>query len=257
MSAHEQFADDLALYALGTLGGTERAALEAHLEQCAACRRELDELKGDIGLLGLTTASAAAPPARARERLMSAVAREPYVRTIRKRSLRWWLAVVPVAAALVLAAVSVVFWRQNRTLRQDLAEQIARFQQNQAELERSREVRELLSAPDAVRVTLIGTNAKPQPEGKAIYRQRTGSLVFLASNFAPLPPEKAYELWLVPASGAAPIPAGVFKPDAQGSASVLMPALPKDLEAKAFAITVEPEAGSSSPTMPILFVGGR
>jgi hypothetical protein len=32
MSAHEQFADDLALLALGALQGDERVALEKHLE---------------------------------------------------------------------------------------------------------------------------------------------------------------------------------------------------------------------------------
>jgi anti-sigma-K factor RskA len=104
---------------------------------------------------------------------------------------------------------------------------------------------------------LVATNAEPQPQGKAIYRPPTGSLVFLASNFAPLPPKKAYELWLLPTSGAAPIPVGVFKPDVRGSASVLMPSLPKDLEAKGFAITIEPETGSSTPTMPIVLAGGQ
>jgi anti-sigma-K factor RskA len=254
MSAHEQFADDLALYALGTLGESERAALEAHLAQCAACRRELQELWGDIGLLGLTTIGAA-PPTHARARLLSALAKEPHVRMVRKQSRRWWL-LAPVSAAMVLAVVSILLWRQNNALRQDLAQQSAQSSQNQTEFERAREVLALLSAPDTVRVTLITKNAKPQPQGKAIYRQRTGSLVFLASNFAPLPPKKAYELWLLPTGGASPIPAGVFKPDARGSATVLMPPLPKDLEAKAFAITVEPETGSATPTMPILLAGG-
>ena len=113
-----------------------------------------------------------------------------------------------------------------------------------------------MNASDAVRVTLVSTNAKPQPQGKAIYVPRTGALVFLASNFAPVPPTKAYELWLLPASGAPPIPAGVFKPDAQGSATVLLPPLPKDVEAKAFAVTIEPETGSTTPTMPIVLAGG-
>jgi len=61
-------------------------------------------------------------------------------------------------------------------------------------------------------------------------------------------------LWLIPTSGAA-IPAGVFKPDAHGSASVVDPALPAGAEAKAFAITVEDEAGSATPTMPIVMMG--
>ncbi len=255
MSMHEQFADDLALYALGALQGSERAALQAHLTQCPACRRELQHLCGDMGLLGLATVGPAPPPA-ARARLLSALPKEPRVRIVRKQARRRWL-LVPVAATIVLAVVSVVLWRQNSALRQNLAQQLTQSRQNQAEVERAREVLALLLASDAMRVTLVATNAKPQAQGKAIYRPRTGSLVFLASNFAPLPPKKAYELWLLPTSGAPPIPVGVFKPDARGSASVLMPPLPKELEAKAFAITIEPETGSSTPTMPIVLAGGQ
>ncbi len=255
MSVHEQFADDLALYALGALQESERAVLQAHLTQCAACRRELQHLCGDMGLLGVATMGPA-PPARARTRLLSALATEPRVPMVRKQARRWWL-LAPVAAAIVFAVVSVVLWRQNHALRHDLAQQLTQSRQNQAEVERAREVLALLSAPDAMRVTLVATNAKPQPQGKAIYRPRTGSLVFLASNFAPLPPKKAYELWLLPTSGASPVPVSVFKPDARGSASVLMPSLPKDLQAKAFAITIEPETGSTTPTMPIMLAGGQ
>jgi anti-sigma-K factor RskA len=61
-------------------------------------------------------------------------------------------------------------------------------------------------------------------------------------------------LWLIPTSGN-PIPAGVFKPDAHGSASVVNPPLPPGTEAKAFAITVENQAGSEKPTTPILMMG--
>ena len=255
MTVHEQFADDLALYALGTLDGIEREALEAHLAQCAACRRELQQLRGDIGLLGLATLGP--PPSdRARTRLLSAIANDSRARLLRKQSSPWWF-LAPAAFVIVLALISAVLWRENKVLRLDLAAQMTQSTRNQADVERAREVLALLSAPDVMRVTLVASNAKSQPQGKAIYRSRTGSLVFLASNFAPPPPRKAYELWLLPASGASPIPAGVFKPDARGSASVLMPPLPKDLQAKAFAVTIEPETGSTTPTMPIVFSGGQ
>jgi len=52
-----------------------------------------------------------------------------------------------------------------------------------------------------------------------------------------------------------PIPAGVFKPDSHGSATVVNPPLPPGVEAKAFAITVEPEAGSAAPTSAIIMLG--
>jgi anti-sigma factor RsiW len=52
MNVHEQFAEDLSLYALGVLQGDERVAPEKHLEECTACRRELEQLRGEIGING-------------------------------------------------------------------------------------------------------------------------------------------------------------------------------------------------------------
>jgi len=83
---------------------------------------------------------------------------------------------------------------------------------------------------------------------------RERGLIFIASNLKPVPAQKAYELWLIPMHGE-PIPAGVFKPDARGSATVINPPLPAGVEAKAFAITVESEQGSSKPTPPIVMMG--
>ena len=68
MTVHEQFAEGLALYAMGSLPeGEERLALEAHLEACGACRRELAQLRGDMGLLSVSTLGPA-PPERSRGR---------------------------------------------------------------------------------------------------------------------------------------------------------------------------------------------
>jgi anti-sigma-K factor RskA len=61
-------------------------------------------------------------------------------------------------------------------------------------------------------------------------------------------------LWLIPKPGW-PIPAGVYKPNERGNAIVIHPPLPAGVEAKSFAITIEPENGSSVPTMPIEMMG--
>ena len=73
MSAHEQFADDLSLYAVDALAGEDRPALESHLAGCSACRLELEQLRGDGALLALSTLGPK-PPQRARQRLLDAVA---------------------------------------------------------------------------------------------------------------------------------------------------------------------------------------
>jgi anti-sigma-K factor RskA len=254
MSAHPQFADDLALLALGTLQGDERVALEKHLEECSSCRRELERLRGDMSLLALS-ASGPAPPQRSRDRLLKAIAKEPREQKEQKIAARpspWtflpWLAT---AALLLLAGF---FWQQSDRLAQKVARLQDESAQQQAQLERAREVVSTLTSTDALRVTLVLAQSPPQPQGKAIYVRDRSSLIFLASNMPSLPPQKAYELWLIPMDGA-PIPAGVFKPDGRGSATVVEPPLPARVEAKTFAITIEPEQGSSTPTMPIMMMG--
>jgi anti-sigma-K factor RskA len=251
MSVHEQFAEDLALYALGTLQGEERVSLEKHLVGCAGCRRELEQLRGDMALMALSTAGPV-PPRRARQRLIEAVAREPR-RSEAPAKRRWWN-LVPWVAAAALAAGLVALWLQNSDLQRRIAGLQDQSAQQLAELRRAREVVSTLTATDAMRVTLVAAKTPPQPQGKAIYVRERSSLIFLASNLLPLPAQKAYELWLIPTSGA-PIPAGVFKPDAHGSATVVNPPLPPGVQAKAFAITVEPEGGSSAPTLPVVMFG--
>ena len=251
MSVHEQFADNLALHALGVLEGEERVVLEKHLEGCAGCRLELEQLRGDMALMALSTAGPT-PPRRARQRLLVAVGREP--RHTNAPARRGWWTIVPWVAAAALAVGLAAVWLENSDLQRRIAGLQNDSAQQLAELQRAREVVSTLTATDAMRVTLVAAKTPPQPQGKAIYVRDRSSLIFLASNFQSLPAQKAYELWLIPTTGA-PIPAGVFKPDAHGSATVINPPLPKGVEAKAFAITVEPEGGSSAPTLPIVMIG--
>jgi anti-sigma-K factor RskA len=254
MSVHEQFAEDLALYAVGALDGEERTTVEKHLEGCADCRRELEQLRADSALLALSV-SGPMPPQRSRQRLMAAIAREEKMPTLIpvKRRFAWW-GVAGWAAAAAMLVIAVLLLRSNDSLMQQIASLKNQSAQQQAMLQQAKEVVETFTAGDASHVTLVAANTPPQPQGKAIYLQRRSSLIFLANNLPALPPQRAYELWLIPMTGA-PIPAGVFKPDAHGSATVVNPPLPAGVEAKAFAITVEPEAGSLAPTSTPIMLG--
>lgn len=258
MSAHEQFAEDLALYALGTLQGQERAAVEAHLKGCSDCRAELERLRGDAALLAFSV-SGPRPPARSKARLMAAVASEPRRADVRavepvRSSWRTWFSVLEWAGAVAIVVMVLLLARQNRELNRQLSEAHSGSAAQQEQLQRAKELVASLTSPDAVRYTLVAAKSPPQPQGRAIYVARSGTLVFLASNMPALPPHKTYELWLIPTSGA-PIPAGLFRPNAQGSAAVVKPQLPVGVEAKTFAITVEPESGSAAPTSQPIMVG--
>ncbi len=252
MNGHEQYAEDLVLHALKTLAGEERAALERHLAGCASCRQELERLRGDMALLALAV-EGPRPPARARERLLRTLAAEPRVQLIPMRR-NWW-ALAPRFAAVLVVFFAILLWWESARMRRQMETLRAEVRQTQSQLAEARAVVEVLTAPDAAHFTLVAAEERPRPQGKAIYLAKKGGLVFVAGNLAPLPPQKTYELWLLPASGDAPIPAGLFKPDARGSATVLTPPLPAGIGAKGFAVTIENESGSQTPTMPIVMAG--
>lgn len=253
MNVHEQFAEDLSLYALGALQGQERAAIEKHLEECSTCREELGRLHGDLALMAFST-SGPRPPARSRARLMAAIAKDLRRSPLRQRTWATWWTALGWAATVAALMIGLLLKLQNSDLRRRVTElEITSSRQNQQLLE-AKQLLATLTSPDAVRFTLVAGNTPPQPQGKAIYVPRSGTLVFLANNLPAIPPQKAYELWLIPTSGA-PVPAGLFKPDAHGAAAVIRPPLPTGLEAKTFAITIEPEAGSPGPTSQPIMLG--
>ncbi len=255
MSMHQQFAEDLALYAFGVLPEQERSTLEKHLESCADCRRELELLRGDTALLALSVAGPK-PPSRSRDRLLKAVSREPKFAGEKFKPVpeRAWWSIAGWASAAAMALVAIGFWAQYQNSQRQIAVMSQAAVEQREALEKAREVVETLTATDAMHVTLVAAKTPPQPQGKAIYLRDRSSLIFMASNMPKLPPQKAYELWLIPMQGA-PIPAGMFKPDEHGGGMVINPPLPVGTEAKAFAVTVEPDTGSATPTMPIVMVG--
>ena len=257
MKTHDQFAEDLALYALDELTGSERQELEAHLDACAACRRELQALRGDLGLLGLSSGGPQ-PPARSKERLMRAIAAEPRGVSAAapdaapRRSFGW--AWVPTLAAVVLLAALAGLWRSNGRMKDQLAELAGHNQDQAIQLDRLNEELRLLTAPDAVHVSLNPQKSPKQPSGTAIFSPSRSRMMFMASNLPPVPAGKAYELWIIPAQGA-PMAAGVFKPDEHGNAVMMDQKMPAGVEAKAFAVTVEKEEGSDKPTSAIMLMG--
>jgi NTP pyrophosphatase (non-canonical NTP hydrolase) len=160
-----------------------------------------------------------------------------------------------VAAGLAMGAGDLYYQRD--ALRGAVVTQASRIDHLAADAAASKQVLDTLTDSSAKRVTLVtkGQTA-PLPTGRATYVASKGTLIFLANNLEPLQPAKTYELWLIPVTaGANPIPAGTFRPDERGNASVILPTLPKGVEAKAFGVTVEDEGGSTTPTLPIILVG--
>jgi len=163
-----------------------------------------------------------------------------------------WLAWA-VAAGAVLTAGDL--YHQREEMRASLVAESVKIAGLSEQAERGQAVLDALTDQSATRVTLTEMPEAPKPVGHATYVPDKGTLLFTASNLEPLLQYKTYELWLIPADGHDPIPAGTFQPDARGNASVILPQLPKGVIAKAFGVTIEDAGGSQQPTPPIILVG--
>jgi anti-sigma-K factor RskA len=162
------------------------------------------------------------------------------------------------AAGLALTTGKLYYEREaiREAMQGAITAQASRVDQLTADVASARQVMDTMTDSSAMRVTLTKGKTAPAPQGKATYVASKGALIFLASNLEQLQPGKTYELWLIPAAaGGSPLPAGTFRPDERGNASVIMPPLPKGVEAKAFGVTVEDEGGSATPTQPIILAG--
>jgi anti-sigma-K factor RskA len=252
--------EELASYAMQNLPVEESASIRAHLQTCAECRSELAQVCGDLALLGLAVEQQPLPDG-ARDRFLrriasSAVAKPAEVTPIegkaKRRGAGFWVPWMT-AAAMAIAAVSLGV--QNKALNDELNDESNLVKNLAAQASKAQQVLEVLTAPSAQRVTLTEGKAPAQPSARATYLPDRGALILLATNLKPLPEGKAYELWVIPADGKAPVPAGVFHPDSLGTATLVLPPLPAGIAAKAFGVTIEKAGGADSPTMPIILSG--
>jgi anti-sigma-K factor RskA len=259
--------EDLALHAMHALSPEESAIVDQHIATCAQCQHQIAEMRGDMALLAFSVEQHPLPEG-ATERFMQRVAAHPnagsstaaatakvvpFEATAGRR--RVWPVLVPWAAAAALAAVCISIGIANRNLRETITAESGLLTSLSSKASHAQQIVDVLNAPAAQRVTLTLSKHSTEPSGQVIYLADRGALLFEADNLKPLDPGKTYELWVIPADGNAPLPAGVFKPDNGGYATVVLPQLPQGVAAKAFGVTVESDPGSQTPTSPIILSG--
>ncbi|HYP09250.1 MAG TPA: anti-sigma factor [Bryobacteraceae bacterium] len=229
----------LELYALGVLEPEERGEVEEHLgRNCPACTAALRSAR-ELNIALLSSAPLEEPSPLLRSRVVNSI-RPPELATsvTRKAPLAW------IAIAAGLAAATVWLGLENRTRTADLIAARKQLQTTEARSQELGRALDFLRHPET-RPASVKPGAN-QPRGTYFVNPQSG-VMLIASNL-PIPaPGRAYELWVIP-KGQAPRPAGVFRPDATGSAVHLQAGAIDLASTAAFAITEEPEAGSAAPT---------
>ena len=229
-------------YALNALSEDERAIFAQHLDECDSCAAETAELIATAAGLALLVQES--PPAHLRATVLREITQTAQ------------LPRVPATDSdTVTESATVVDLDARRSRRRRVV--IA--------------VGGALAAAAAIAgaVFLLGDNGDPIDDILAATDARTitgevaggGQATLVVSDsldggvikFADLPepgPGQAYQMWLI-TGDAAPMPEETFEPSGTGSASVLLEGAP---DVDAVAVTIEPDTGSTTPTLPILAI---
>jgi anti-sigma-K factor RskA len=255
---HEPFDTLAATYALGALDGDERAQFEQHLAGgCDVCEETLRESAETLAALARTEPPAIPPPGVKDALLRRIEATTPVQRERPQRRRLVW-AVAALAAMIAGAAFTGTFVasRYEGRLGQMAREAAAlreRVQRDEAALREQIAVYQgavdLLRDPATQVVTLHGLGPSPEATGRVIWNPTSGGHVFVA-NLPAAPAGSAYEMWTI--GDGAPQPAGLFKVDASGRGTHRIAAVEDGKPVKVFAVTLEPEAGVSAPTGPMV-----
>lgn len=283
---------DLALHQMQGLAAETEAEVRSHLADCVLCRWQLAEISGDLALLGMTPGQPVPEDARQRfleqlaagrpaastdiereqplrqeteteefeqeessqpmpEQRWSSPAEQPASGGGRRATKPWIPWVIAACLAVATAALAV----QNAALNDTVRTESSLVTNLAVKASRAQQVLETLTSHRAQRVVLTSGKTPEEPAGRITYLSDRGGLIFQATSMKPIPSQKAYALWLMPADGEAPIAAGLFRPDALGGASVVLPPLPSGVRAKAFEVTLEDAAGAAKPSTPPLLSG--
>lgn len=142
--------DRLAEFALGLLSAEEASSVERHLEWCAGCRKEAEEMHGGLATVGFDVRPADLPPSlegKVVERVTTAAGRR---RPVRRRGMR---VLVATTLAAVLAALGSLGWAvAERNRAEDFRETLER------QSDRLEQIRELVESAGGRRAQLLPTS---------------------------------------------------------------------------------------------------
>jgi anti-sigma-K factor RskA len=267
---HEELAS---LYAFGLLDGPEKHTFEAELAQSARLRALVDELQTVSADLALA-APDAAPPATLRAQILAAATDAPSSEAGKvvdfplNRFLPW-------AAAAGLAIAAVWFGVRSNGLQaandslatqRELAEVAARLAKSQlaertllaeqmiADLRNQLRTSEDLGR---LRVTALASLLGNSPEARAIAvwdpSQATGLLT--VEKLPAISAEQDYQIWVIDPQYPIPVDGGVFKPDAEGRATLTFKGDKPIQKVSAFAISLEKKGGVPKAEGPLVLLG--
>lgn len=223
----DHISDLLPEFSLGTLSEEETLRVIEHLQDCKACRAELELYQPVMAGLG-HAAPAVEPPADLRSKILAKAAAdlESKKKPVRERKpllgnlLSWkWLGAL---AIILLVGSNLLLWQQYTRLQ---------AQTGTGSFET---------------VALKGTDNSPNSSGTIVISHDGMFGTLVVDDLAPLDPAHQYQLWLI--RDGQRTSGGVFSVSQTGYGTIEILSPDPLTRYQAFGITIEPAGGSPGPT---------
>ncbi|MBL7839265.1 MAG: anti-sigma factor [Cyclobacteriaceae bacterium] len=239
----------LEAYALGDLSAAERTAVEKDLVQYPELRAELAKI--EEAQEQLLMKAAIRPRASVKADLLSKIeGNKSEARIVVMPSPVWkYAAAASIAIAFVASYLAYEYYGRWKASEENLTALIAQNRQiaqdyntvNQR-LDKMQGDMHVIGSPDFKRVMMNGTANAPDSKAYVYWNDKTREVYLHIENMKTLAHENQYQLWAM--IDGKPVDAGVFDMNSNGLQRM------KDMAgAGAFAVTIEPRGGRSTPTL--------
>lgn len=159
---------------------------------------------------------------------------------------------IAATAALVLSVLGNLYlYQHNNQLDSTIKDLAVRQQQSEQKLADAEQRWALVQQPGVKTIALQGIETRPSLKALVLWDSQHSTVYLSAQSLPKAPSGKQYQLWAI--VDGAPVDAGILPLDGQ-DALVRMRDISK---ASAFAITLEPQGGSSTPTLSEMYVIGN
>lgn len=157
-------------------------------------------------------------------------------------------------AALILGGLAVYFYQQNESLKKAKAdceqEQTTQMLKNQKEIADLGQKLNILKSPDTKAIPMNGLPTAPEFKATVYWNAKEKATLLTIQNLPKPASDKQYQLWVI-VGKEKPVDAGVFN----YSLTEIQTMKVFD-KVETFAVTLEPEGGSASPTLDKMYVIG-
>lgn len=250
----------LETYVLGMCSAEEAREVEAMCSKYPEVKAELTAIQESINQYA--AAHSKAPKAQTRENILNEIAALEESQQFTKPTVPLFSSRLAIAASFILLSLSlignIVFYSRWKSANEEVIALNSEKQQladnmktNQVKLENMHNDMAILANPYTMKVMMKGVEKSPNSMAMIYWNQQSKE-VFIELKSLPMPEQgKQYQLWAI--VDGKPVDAGMITMTEGDSSLHKM----KDFEtAQAFAITLENEGGSPSPTLTEMYVMG-